>query len=154
MDTLVASPEKLDPEEVLLVELGTTSLYGTTEARVPFDLVGRDVLGQIAVEFGRGLGLPVSKCIRHSILRYTSGAFARRHTDRNREEPASYWRTVSVTIPLNDDYEGGQFVTDWGAVDAGPGDAIGFTSTTPHEITTVTGLRDSVAMFFAWDGWS
>ena len=67
-------------------------------------------------------------------------------------------RKLSATIVVNDDYEGGHFETmrlDHGKVikrkvEAAPGSAIVFPSSTTHRVTPVTkGIRYSIVVWFA-----
>ncbi len=85
----------------------------------------------------------------YDLLRYTKGQFYRAHTDAD----TNYHRTVSCSICLNDNYEGGEWSFFDGQFITKPpkGSAILFPSNFlyPHEIKPITsGTRYSIVTWF------
>lgn len=81
----------------------------------------------------------------YELLRYGEGEFYKEHTDSFTDKP----RSISCSIALNDDYEGGEFAffNRSKKYKIGAGSAIVFPSNFmfPHEILTVTkGTRYAV----------
>lgn len=85
----------------------------------------------------------------YDLLRYKEGGFFKTHID----EGPKYNRTVSCSLILNDDYEGGEFAFFDRQIKFTPkkGDALMFPSNYiyPHEIMPVTkGTRYSIVTWF------
>jgi len=85
----------------------------------------------------------------YDLLRYKEGGFFKTHID----EGPKYNRTVSCSLILNDDYEGGEFAFFDREIKLTPkkGDALMFPSNYiyPHEVMPVTkGTRYSIVTWF------
>lgn len=115
----------------------------------------RDILPPVLTEAAREFNLPVDTCRRTGILHYSEGGYHFDHVDRDRaKDPLSDARTVSMSVALNDDFDGGEFVTPYGSVDLRPGDAVAFTSATRHRVEPVrNGERDVLITLAGWTGW-
>jgi predicted 2-oxoglutarate/Fe(II)-dependent dioxygenase YbiX len=93
--------------------------------------------------------LLISNDTGYELLKYDTGSFYKQHTDSYPEEP----RTISLSLILNDDYEGGEFAFfDRELIyKLKKGSAIVFPSNHlyPHEIMPVTsGTRYSIITWF------
>lgn len=91
----------------------------------------------------------ISQDSGYDLLRYSKGNFYRAHTDAD----SNFHRTVSCSICLNDNYEGGEWSFFDGQFITKPpkGSAILFPSNFlyPHEIMPVTsGIRYSIVTWF------
>lgn len=86
------------------------------------------------------------------IARYAPGAGTEWHLDAVKGKKRSDRRTVSFSMLLNGDFEGGDLEIDPGGVaDLGPGDLCGFTSRTWHRVSPV--LRGERFALVAFGGW-
>ena len=91
----------------------------------------------------------ISKDTGYALLRYEAGQFYTQHTDSFTEEQ----RTLTCSLMLNDDYEGGEFCFFDQALSYRPsaGDALMFPSNFmyPHEIRPITsGIRYSLITWY------
>lgn len=85
----------------------------------------------------------------YDLLRYTEGQYYRQHTDSFHQQQ----RSISCSVCINDDYEGGEFAffDREIMIKAGTGSVIVFPSNFmyPHEIMTVTkGTRYSIITWY------
>jgi alkylated DNA repair dioxygenase AlkB len=80
-----------------------------------------------------------------AVSKYPVGGHFGMHTDNNGK---GHRRRVSVSVGLNDDYEGGELVIEGRAIRLGAGDVVAFTSNLAHWVNPVTrGERIGIALF-------
>jgi predicted 2-oxoglutarate/Fe(II)-dependent dioxygenase YbiX len=107
-------------------------------------------VGEILRKYNKNfLNCRITEDTGYKILRYTEGQFYTQHTDSFKEHP----RSVTASIILNDNYEGGEFAFFNRKLSyrLEKGDAILFPSNFmyPHEIMPVTkGTRYSIVTWF------
>ena len=108
----------------------------------------------------------ISSAEDYQITKYEVGDFYKLHIDSMGTEGTIYknpakpnfdnkTRKLSMTVNLNDDYEGGDLLLfDESSIEQKTGNAIFFPSYLPHQVTPVTkGTRYSLVMWFLGKPW-
>ncbi|HEY7030077.1 MAG TPA: 2OG-Fe(II) oxygenase [Thermomicrobiales bacterium] len=104
----------------------------------------------LATEVAHTFGTDVSH-VKATIVRYDVGDRFARHRDMEPHWPFSYGRTVSFSLLLSDEFDGGDMIVDGHDMALRRGDLAGFNANTWHEIRPVTdGQRYVLVVFGHW----
>jgi predicted 2-oxoglutarate/Fe(II)-dependent dioxygenase YbiX len=104
-------------------------------------------LHDLAVDLAQNFATNVNR-INASIIRYDEGAAFGPHRDLEPHWSFSKGRTVSYSVLLSDDFDGGEVIVDGQDVGLRRGDFVGFTATTWHEVRPVTAGQRFVLVVF------
>ena len=101
----------------------------------------------LATEVAHTFATDVSH-VKASIVRYDVGDKFARHRDMERHWPFSYGRTVSFSLLLSDEFQGGEMIVEGHDMELRRGEVVGFNATTWHEVRRVTGGQRYVLVVF------
>jgi hypothetical protein len=117
---------------------------------VPTPAESASAVTDLLADIADHLGLPFAVSSAQAVVaRYRVGAGTEWHTDAEPGKKRSDRRTVSFTLLLNSEFDGGYLETDpGGPVEMAAGDVCGFTSRTWHRVAPVrSGERFALIAF-------
>lgn len=103
----------------------------------------------IAIEIAHAFGTDVSH-VKNTVVRYDVGDEFRSHRDMEPHWPFSYGRTVSYSLLLSDEFEGGTMIVDGHDAELRRGDIVAFNANTWHEVRRITGGQRFVLVVFGY----